>query len=97
MRHFKRTRKKANSNASPNTPRLDPTRCQLMENTPDLNRGIFDPDQVGGITTKVLGSELSTRILGLRSRLHLGFCLRAPLLLDLSLRSPFLSGFGESR
>ena len=39
-----------------NTPRLDPTRCQLMENTPDLNRGFFDLDQVGGITTKVLGS-----------------------------------------
>ena len=25
----------------PNIPRLDPTRCQLMENTPDLNWGIF--------------------------------------------------------
>ena len=44
-----------------NTPRLDPTRCQLMENTPDLNWAIFDPDQVGGITTKVLGSVPSTR------------------------------------
>ena len=28
-----------------------------MENTPDLNWGSFDPDQVGGITTKVLGSD----------------------------------------
>ena len=27
-----------------------------MINTPDLNRGIIDPDQVGGITNKVLGS-----------------------------------------
>ena len=38
---------------SPNIPRLDPTRCQLEKNTLDLNRGIFDPDQVGGITSKV--------------------------------------------
>ena len=38
-----------------------------MEKTPDLNWGIFDPDQVGGqlqitelrgITTKVLGSAV---------------------------------------
>ena len=36
---------------SPNTPRHDPTRCQLMENTPDLNWGIFDPEQVGCIET----------------------------------------------
>ena len=26
---------------SPNTPRLDPTRCQLEKNTPDLNQGIL--------------------------------------------------------
>ena len=32
---------------SPNTPRFDPTQCQLERNTPDLYRGIFDPDQAG--------------------------------------------------
>ena len=44
---------------SPNTPCLDPTRCQLEKNTPDLNRGIFDLDQVGGITSKVQGSGVA--------------------------------------
>ena len=29
----------------------------FMENTPNLNWGIFDPDQVGGIMTKVLVSD----------------------------------------
>ena len=45
---------------SPKIPRLDTTRCQLMENTPDLNLDIFDPDQVGGITTKGLGYGLAS-------------------------------------
>ena len=53
---FRQLRESFNNNCfhrSPNTPRLDPTRCQLEKNTPDLNRGIFDLDQVGGITSKV--------------------------------------------
>ena len=52
---------------SPNTPRLDPTWCQLEKNTPDLNRGIFDPDQVGGITSKVQGSDIFLRTSNMRA------------------------------